>query len=138
MNFDDFKAEDDYGVCVTIPRDFAPDYMKDEVILSQCMIDGTLGARKAVEQIYDQVSQGGPVGMRFSLNVTMAEQEVRMPGMLVTGKGNGAVATMKREYGFRRNLPRWKVPAALRGLEHLTALYAAKNAPHRKQRNGAL
>ena len=131
MNFDDFKAEDDYGVCVTIPRDFA-DYMKDEVILSQCMIDGTLGAREAVEKIYDQVSQGGPVGMRFSLNVTMAEQEVRTPGMLVTGKGNGAVASMKREFRMRRNLPRWKVPAALRGLEHLTALYA------RKQRDGAL
>jgi len=131
MNFDDFKAEDNYGVCVTIPQTFA-DYMEDEVILSQCMIDGTLGARKAVEQIYDQVSQGGPVGMRFSLNVGMAEMEARTPGMLVTGKGNGAIATMKREYGFRRNIARWKIPAACRGLEHLTALYA------RKMQDGAL
>ena len=129
MNFDDFKEEDDYGVCVTIPQNYdgKSSYMKDEVILSQCMIDGTYGARKAVEKIYNQVSRGGPVGFRFSINVSMAELEAKSPtGMLMTGKGNGAIATMKREYGFRRNLPRWKVPAALRGLEHLAGLYAVR------------
>ena len=130
MHFDDFKLDD--GVCVTIP-DGEFDYMKGKVVLSECLKDGTLGAMKAVEKIYNQVMQGGPVGIRFGLNVSMAEMEAKSPtGMLMTGKGNGVIATMKREYGFKRNLPRWKVPAALRGLEHLTALYA------KKQRDGAL
>jgi len=124
MKFEDFVDErDGMGVCVTIPQTFAP-YMKGEVVLSQCMIDGTAGAREAVEKMYDNITQAGPVGMRYQLMVTMAESEARAPGMLVTGKGNGAIATLKREFRLKRNLARWKVPVAIKGVQHLAALYA--------------
>lgn len=124
LKISDFSAPDGYGLCASTTLN------GQELVLSQCFNDGTTGVREAVDKVVNAVSQGGPVAMRYNMILTMVESEARTPGMLVTGKGNGAIATMKREWGIRRNLARNKVPVIMDLVMQLARLQIEANAEH--------
>lgn len=96
--------------------------------MSQQFDDGVYGVRKAVDMVVDAVSKGGPVGARYSLILTMVEQEARWPNMRVTNKGNGAIASIKREWGIMRNTRRAKVPVIMSVILSLAKLQIEHNA----------
>ncbi len=123
MKISDFSAPDGYGLCCT------SEHNGKELVLSQCFKDGTHGVREAVDKCVESVSEGGPVAARYGMILTMVESEVRT-GMLVTGKGNGAVATIKREWGIRRNLARDKIPTVMQLVMSLAGLQINENRKH--------
>ncbi len=124
MKISDFSAPDGYGLCCTT------EHNGQELVLSQCFKDGTTGVREAVDKVVNAISEGGTIAWRYNMIMTMVESEARTPGMLVTGKGNGAIATIKREWGIRRNLARDKVPTIMSLVMSLAKLQLEANEAH--------
>ena len=124
MKRSDFSAHDGYGLCCTT------EHNGKELVLSQCFKDGTTGVREAVDKVVNAISEGGTIAWRYNMIMTMVESEARTPGMLVTGKGNGAIATIKREWNIRRNLARDKVPTIMSLVMSLAKLQLEANEAH--------
>lgn len=96
--------------------------------MSQQFNDGVYGVRKAVDMVVDAASKGNTVAARYSLIHTMVEQEARWPNMRVTNKGNGAIATIKREWGIARNTRRAKVPMIMSCILSMAKMQIVHNA----------
>lgn len=124
MKISDFSAADGYGLCCT------SEHNGRELVLSQCFKNGTAGVREAVDMVVNAYAQSGPIAARYGMIETMVKMEARTPGMLVTGKGNGAIASIKREWDIKRNLARDKVPAVMDLVMSLAALQMQANAKH--------
>ena len=124
MKISDFSAPDGYGLCCT------SEHNGRELVLSQCFKNGTTGVREAVDMVVNAYAQSGPIAARYGMIETMVKMEARTPGMLVTGKGNGAIASIKREWGISRNLARDKVPTVMDLIMSLAALQMEANAKH--------
>ena len=82
----------------------------------------TEGADRGVHRVG---GRQGRVCIRGGMK-TMVAQEAAFAGMLVTGKGNGAIATIKREWGVKRNLRRDKLPLIMDMVLSLGALLYEK------------
>jgi len=104
----------------------------EEVVLSQQFDEGVLGVRKAVDMVVAASAAGGTVPYRYGLILTMVEQEIRFGGgtsdMRVTGKGGGAITSIKRELGMRRQMPRRFAAVVLEGVLNLAQLQIRHNA----------
>ena len=123
MRISDFVNEDGYGLCCSTP------FEDGELVLSQCFDNGTHGVRQAVDMVLEAASEGPVVASRYGMIQTMCAAEADS-GMLVTGKGGGAIASIKREWGMRRNLARKKVPLAMSLVLSLASLQAREYAKH--------
>jgi hypothetical protein len=121
VTIQDFASADGLGLCCTC------DFEGSELVLSQCFVTGVKGVRDAVDHVISANEQGGTIPYRYGLIHTMVKSEARTPGMLVSGKGNGAIATIKREWGIRRNLARKKVPVIMDLVLSLAQLQIAEN-----------
>ena len=124
MKISDFSAPDGYGLCCT------SEHNGKELVLSQCFKNGTTSVREAVDMVVNAYAQGGPIAARYGMIETMVKMEARTPGMLVTGKGNGAIASIKREWDISRNLARDKVPLVMGLVMDLATLQMQANAKH--------
>jgi hypothetical protein len=133
MDITDFNApfEDDEGhrhegLCATVAT-----HEGEEVVLSQQFNRGTQGVRLAVNKVLHANSADGTIPMRYHLIQTMVEQEARFaavdPTMRVTGKGGGAITSIKRELGMRRQMPRRFAPVVLEGVLNLARLQLIHN-----------
>ena len=122
MDIDDFiiGTEDGFGLCATAEFD------NKEFILSEQFVDGVFGVKEAVNKAAVAMEKGGTISARYPLMKTMVAQEAAFAGMLVTGKGNGAIATIKREWGVKRNLRRDKLPLIMDMVLSLGALLYEK------------
>ena len=85
------------GYCVTTTMGSG-----EELILSQCMNEGTRGVAKAIEAIVKQAREVPTIGARW----TMLQMGIRaeMNGMKLTSKAPKASVLIKREFGVRRNM----------------------------------
>jgi len=124
LKISDFSSRDGYGLCCT------SEHNGKELVLSQCFKNGTASVREAVDMVVEAASKGGPIAARYNMIETMVKMEARTPGMLVTGKGNGAIATIKREWDIKRNLARDKIPTVMGLVMDLAALQLQANAKH--------
>ena len=124
MQISDFSTLDGYGLCCT------SEHNGEELILSECFKNGPTSVREAVDKVVSAYSKGGPIAARYGIIETMVKMEARTPGMLVTGKGNGAIATIKREWDIKRNLARDKVPLIMGLVMDLATLQLKENAKH--------
>ena len=124
MKISDFSAPDGYGLCCT------SEHNGNELVLSQCFKNGTTGVREAVDMVVNAYAQSGPIAARYGMIQTMVKMEASMPGTLATGKGNGAIASIKREWNISRNLARDKVPTVMGLVMSLAALQMEANAKH--------
>ena len=124
VKISDFSAPDGYGLCCT------SEHNGKELVLSQCFKNGTASVREAVDKVVDAYAQSGPVAARYGMIYSMVRMEARTPGMLVTGKGNGAIATIKREWDIKRNLARDKIPLVMGLVMDLARLQMQANAKH--------
>lgn len=122
MDIDDFVigTEDGFGLCATAEFD------NKEFILSEQFVDGVFGVKEAVDKAALAMEEGGTISARYPMMKTMVAQEAAFPGMLVTGKGSGAIATVKREWGVKRNLRRDKLPLIMDMVLGLGALLYQK------------
>ena len=122
MKIEDFvvKSRAGFGLCATTEID------GKEFCLSEQFDEDIFGVKDAVGMVADAMHKGGTIGVRYTLIQTMVEQEAAYAGMLVTGKGNGAIATIKREWGIKRNLRRTKVPVIMEMVLALGALLYEK------------
>ena len=122
MKIDDFVVMTGagFGLCATTEID------GKEFIISEAFDEDIFGVKDAVGMVADAMHEGGTIAMRYPLMKTMVAQEAAFAGMLVTGKGNGAIATIKREWGIKRNLRRTKVPAIMACIIGLGALLYEK------------
>jgi len=126
MKITDFESNryyGDTGLCVT-----SEDNKGNELVLSQCFNDGVDGVRCAVDMLVVATSVDDMSRHRYGFMGSMVKMEADMPGMLVTGKGNGAIATIKREWKIKRNLPRHKVPVVMSLVASLAQLQEEFNA----------
>ena len=126
MKISDFgsqRFDGDTGLCASCTDDRG-----NELVLSQCFINGVDGVRVAVDMLMKASSADDMTRVRYAMMGTMVKQEAAMPGMLVTGKGNGAIATIKREWKINRNLPRHKVPVVMSLIASLAQLQSEYNA----------
>ena len=80
--------------------------------------------------VVNAYAQSGPIAARYGMIQTMVKMEASMPGTLATGKGNGAIASIKREWNISRNLARDKVPTVMGLVMSLAALQMEANAKH--------
>tara|TARA_R100001460_G_scaffold102827_1_gene147580 strand:+ start:2265 stop:2639 length:375 start_codon:yes stop_codon:yes gene_type:complete len=121
MKISDFSTPGN-GLCCT------SEHKGRELILSRCFKNGTASVREAVDMVVNAYAQSGPVAARYSMIETMVKMEARRPGSLATGKGNGAIASIKREWDIKRNLARDKVPLVMGLVMDLAALQMQANA----------
>lgn len=124
LKISDFSAPDGYGLCCT------SEHNGKEFVLSWCFKNGPKSVREAVDMVVHAYAQGGPIAARYGMIESMVKMEARTPGMLVTGKGNGAIATIKREWDIKRNLARDKIPVVMDLVMSLAALQMKENAKH--------
>lgn len=123
LKISDFSTLDG-GLCCT------SEHNGKELVLSQCFKNGAIDVRKAVDMVVDAYAQGGPIAARYGMIESMVKMEASMPGMLVTGKGRGAIASIKREWNISRNLARDKVPTVMDLVMSLAALQLQANAKY--------
>ena len=126
MKISDFgsqRYDGDTGLCAS-----CTDNRGNELVLSQCFIMGVDGVRLAVDMYLESISADDMTRIRYAMIGTMCKQEADNAGMLVTGKGNGAIASIKREWKMNRNLPRHKVPVVMSLVSSLAQLQMDFNA----------
>lgn len=121
-DFGSHRFDGDTGLCASCTDDRG-----NELILSQCFIDGVDGVRVAVDMFMKASSADDMTRIRYGMIGTMVKHEATMPDMLVTSKGNGAIATIKREWRIERNLPRHKVPVVMSLIASLAQLQGEYN-----------
>ena len=99
--YGDLKLQDfsdgNGGYCVTTTMGSG-----QELILSQCMNEGTLGVAKAIDIIVEQAKDVPTIAARWSMLQMGIGAEMR--GMRLTSKAPKASALIKREFGVRRNM----------------------------------
>lgn len=95
-NLEDF-SDGHGGYCATVIDDDGK-----EVILSQCMNDGTAGVGIAIDRLVKESKEVPTIGFRWM----MLQQGIKteMMGMRLTSKAPAASAIVKREYGVRKHL----------------------------------
>ncbi len=89
------------GFCATVT-----DNNGKEVILSQCMVNGTHGVTTAIIKMCTQMREVPTISFRWSM--LMKGMEMEMKGMRSTGKTPDASALVKREFGVKKGLSKSK------------------------------
>ena len=132
MDITDFASPDGLGLCASMATMDADGNPDEEVVLSQQFNDGVLGVRKAVDMVVEASAAGGTIPYRYGLILTMVEAEVRWGAgtndMRVTGTNGGAITSIKRELGMRRQMPRRFAAVVLEGVLNLARLQIRHNA----------
>ena len=108
-------GDDMGGYCSTMLDDDGK-----EVILSQCMVDGTQGVAKTIKHMYEQMNTIPTIGFRWSMMERGIQME--MKGIRMTAKAPPCSAIVKREYGVRKGMSKAKTLLCWRMLMGLTAL----------------
>ena len=85
------------GYCATVLDDDGK-----EVILSQCMVDGTAGVADAIDRMIKECKEIPTIQFRW--NTLQIGIETEMRGMKLTNKAPACSAIVKREYGVRKHL----------------------------------
>tara|TARA_Y100001963_G_C6708232_1_gene412969 strand:- start:128 stop:511 length:384 start_codon:yes stop_codon:yes gene_type:complete len=114
--YEEFETENGLALTIADPE------FKEPLIVENHFDSGEQGLLDAVNKVVEAANAGGTIPLRYNMIARMVSMEARMPGTLVTGKGNGAISTIKREWGIKRNTRRWKTPhimGAVMFLAHL-------------------
>jgi hypothetical protein len=92
-----------------------------EVVLSQCMVDGTQGVTKAINNMYEQATTIPTIQIRWGMIERGIQMEMRR-GIRLTAKAPAASAIVKREYGVRKGMSKAKTLLCWRMLLNLTGM----------------
>lgn len=126
MKIEDFAAEEYTMNDVTVTGYCATAYDDEgrEVVLSQCMKDGTLGVGLAIAKIAKEMHTIPTIGFRY----LMLQQGVKLEqrGMRLTGKTPAASAIIKNEYGVKKGMSKAKTQICFDLLLSLGALFLEK------------
>ena len=114
--YEQFETENGLGLTVANPE------FKEPLIVENHFDSGEQGLLDAVNMVVEAANAEGTVRFRYNMIARMVDTEARMPGLLVTGKGNGAISTIKREWGIKRNTRRWKTPHIMEAVMFLAHL----------------
>ena len=111
-------GDDMGGYCSTMLDDDGK-----EVILSQCMVDGTQGVAKTIKHMYEQATTIPTIGFRWSMMERGIQME--MKGIRMTAKAPACSSIVKREYGVRKGMSKAKTLLCWRMLMGLTGMMIA-------------
>ena len=111
-------SDDMGGYCSTMLDDDGK-----EVVLSQCMVDGTQGVAKTIKHMYEQVTTIPTIGFRWSMMERGIQME--MKGIRMTAKAPACSSIVKREYGVRKGMSKAKTLLCWRMLMGLTGMMIA-------------
>lgn len=126
MKIEDFAVEEYTlndvtvtGYCVTTTDD-----QGKEVVLSQCMKDGTLGVGLAMARMAKEMHTIPTINFRYM----MLKQGVKLEqkGIRLTAKTPPCSAIIKNEYGVKKGLSKAKTAICFDLLLSLAALYLEK------------
>lgn len=114
--YEQFETENGLGLTIANPE------FKEPLIVENHFDSGEQGLFDAVNMVVEAANEKGTIPLRYNMIARMVNMEAQMPGILVTGKGNGAISTIKREWGIKRNTRRWKAPHIMEAVMFLAHL----------------